>query len=140
MMKPTSDSYAVEVAGLRRQLPLFEVAPGVRIAIVNILGDSELVLAASKGHFGDLVKDKPKAMLRLRGKPILGLARTVLALAREGLTRRRRLDRMGGDESHFLNALDRIANTGVSSAEEKLALYHGRWRGSVAPVYSEFAY
>ena len=47
-MKPTSDSYAVEVAGLRRQLPLFEVAPGVRIAIVNILGDSELVLAASK--------------------------------------------------------------------------------------------
>jgi phosphoenolpyruvate phosphomutase len=30
-----------------------------------------LVLAASKGDFGDLVKDKPKAMLRLRGKPIL---------------------------------------------------------------------
>jgi phosphoenolpyruvate phosphomutase len=30
-----------------------------------------LVLAASKGDFGELVKDKPKAMLRLRGKPIL---------------------------------------------------------------------
>jgi phosphoenolpyruvate phosphomutase len=30
-----------------------------------------LVLAASKGDFGDLVADKPKAMLRLRGKPIL---------------------------------------------------------------------
>jgi adenine phosphoribosyltransferase len=61
-MKPTSDTYSVEVAGLRRQLPLFEVAPGIRIAIVNILGDSELVLAASKnlatklkGLSGDLL-------------------------------------------------------------------------------------
>lgn len=32
---------------------------------------SALVLAASKGDFGALVKDQPKAMLRLRGKPIL---------------------------------------------------------------------
>jgi phosphoenolpyruvate phosphomutase len=30
-----------------------------------------LVLAASQGDFGDLVKDKPKAMLRLKGRPIL---------------------------------------------------------------------
>jgi phosphoenolpyruvate phosphomutase len=30
-----------------------------------------LVLAASKGDFGDAVKDKPKAMLRLKGRPIL---------------------------------------------------------------------
>jgi len=89
-----------------------------------------------------LRRDVPKLALHapLRGKPILGLARMVLALAREGLARRNRLDRMGGDESHFLNALERIANTGVTSAEEKLALYHGRWQGSVAPVYSEFAY
>jgi phosphoenolpyruvate phosphomutase len=32
---------------------------------------SGVVLAASKGDFGDLVKDRPKAMLRLRGKPIM---------------------------------------------------------------------
>src|SRR5690606_18052659 len=30
-----------------------------------------LVLAATKGNFGALVEDKPKAMLRLAGKPIL---------------------------------------------------------------------
>ncbi|MDD9938671.1 MAG: phosphoenolpyruvate mutase [Myxococcales bacterium] len=30
-----------------------------------------VVLAASKGDFGELVKDRPKAMLRLRGKPIM---------------------------------------------------------------------
>jgi adenine phosphoribosyltransferase len=33
----------VTIAGLRRDLRLFEVQPGVRIAILNILGDTELV-------------------------------------------------------------------------------------------------
>ena len=41
------ETYSVEVAGVKRDLPLFEVAPGVRIAIVNILGDTELVLASA---------------------------------------------------------------------------------------------
>ena len=40
-------SYGVDVAGIKRDLPLFEVAPGVRIAILNILGDTELVNAAA---------------------------------------------------------------------------------------------
>jgi adenine phosphoribosyltransferase len=40
--------YPVEVAGVHRDLPLFEVAPGVKIALLNILGDTELVLAAAK--------------------------------------------------------------------------------------------
>lgn len=40
--------HTVEIAGLTRHLRLFEVAPGLRIAILNILGDTELVLAASK--------------------------------------------------------------------------------------------
>lgn len=42
------DVYPVEVAGLHRDLPLFEVAPGVKIALLNILGDTEFVLAAAK--------------------------------------------------------------------------------------------
>lgn len=40
--------HTVQVAGLTRQLPLFEVAPGVTIAILNILGDVELVRACAK--------------------------------------------------------------------------------------------
>ena len=42
------DTYTVDVAGVKRDLPLFEVAPGVRIAILNILGDTELVRAAAE--------------------------------------------------------------------------------------------
>ena len=42
------DSYTIEIAGLKRNLRLFEVAPGLRIAILNILGDTELTQAAAK--------------------------------------------------------------------------------------------
>jgi adenine phosphoribosyltransferase len=42
------DTYAVEIAGLHRELPLFEVAPGLRIAVLNILGDTELVQACAR--------------------------------------------------------------------------------------------
>ncbi len=40
--------YSVEIAGVKRDLPLFEVAPGVRIAVLNILGDVELTEAAAE--------------------------------------------------------------------------------------------
>ncbi len=39
--------YTVTVAGVTRHLPLFEVAPGLRIAIFNMLGDTEVVEAAA---------------------------------------------------------------------------------------------
>jgi adenine phosphoribosyltransferase len=39
--------HAVEVGGLTRQLPIFEVAPGVKIAIFNMLGDTAIIEAAA---------------------------------------------------------------------------------------------
>jgi len=47
-MPPQRQTYPVEIAGLRRELPLFEVAPGLRIAVLNILGDTELVEACAR--------------------------------------------------------------------------------------------
>ena len=41
------ETYTVEIAGLTRHLPLFEVAPGVRIAIFNMLGDTHVVKGAA---------------------------------------------------------------------------------------------
>jgi adenine/guanine phosphoribosyltransferase-like PRPP-binding protein len=41
------ETYRVEVAGLVRNFPLFEVAPGVRIAIFNMLGDAFVAKAAA---------------------------------------------------------------------------------------------
>ena len=45
---PTHETYAVEIAGLKRDLRMFEIKPGLRIAILNILGDTELVQACAK--------------------------------------------------------------------------------------------
>lgn len=40
--------YSIEIAGVKRDLRLFEIKPGLKIAILNILGDTELVQAAAK--------------------------------------------------------------------------------------------
>lgn len=50
------DTYTVEVAGLTRHLPLFEVAPGVRIAVFNMLGDT-FVVKASAAALSEQLKD-----------------------------------------------------------------------------------
>lgn len=42
------ETYTVEIAGLKRDLRLFEIRPGFKIAILNILGDTELVQACAK--------------------------------------------------------------------------------------------
>jgi adenine phosphoribosyltransferase len=47
-MPQTRPTYPVDVAGVHRELPLFEIKPGLRIAILNILGDVEFVTACAK--------------------------------------------------------------------------------------------
>lgn len=42
-----NEFHTVEVAGVKRDLRLMEIKPGVRIAILNILGDYEFVNVAS---------------------------------------------------------------------------------------------
>jgi adenine phosphoribosyltransferase len=41
------ETYPIDIAGVHRELRLFEVAPGLRIAILNILGDTEFVQACA---------------------------------------------------------------------------------------------
>ena len=55
-MSDHRESYRVVVAGLERKLPLFEVSPGLRIAVLNILGDTELVQACAKA-LGERIAD-----------------------------------------------------------------------------------
>jgi adenine phosphoribosyltransferase len=92
------ETYPVEVAGLQRELPLFEVARGVRIAVLNILGDTELVQACAKdlakrladtrydvlvtaeaksiplAHALSVETQKPYIVLRKSYKPYMGVA------------------------------------------------------------------
>ena len=43
----TRETYAITIAGIHRELRLFEIKPGLRVAILNILVDTELVTACS---------------------------------------------------------------------------------------------
>jgi glutamate--cysteine ligase len=68
------------------------------------------------------------------------IAIDVLELAHRGLCHRKRFDALGRDETHFLNPLFQIADSGFTLAEELLFAYERRWKGSVDPVFREYAY
>jgi adenine phosphoribosyltransferase len=50
------ETHTVEIAGLKRDLRLFEIKPGLKIAILNILGDTELVQVCAR-ELADKLKD-----------------------------------------------------------------------------------
>ena len=74
------------------------------------------------------------------GDSVLELARRVLEISTAGLAARRCVDASGNDETGYLDALREIVERGETPAEQLLALYRGRWQGSVDPVFSEFHY
>ena len=63
-------TYPVEIAGIKRELTLFEVKPGLRIAILNILGDTELVQACAKALGEQLKKISYDALITAEAKSI----------------------------------------------------------------------
>jgi adenine phosphoribosyltransferase len=88
----------VQVAGITRHLPLFQVAPHLSIAVLNLLGDTELVQACAQAladqlsgtnydvlvtaeaksiplaHAISVVAGKPYVVLRKAYKPYMGVA------------------------------------------------------------------
>ena len=73
-------------------------------------------------------------------RPLKDLAGEVLAIAKDGLARRARLNAHGEDETKFLDVLEEMVATGRTQADELLDLYHGEWQGSVDPAFEAFSY
>ena len=97
-MTEKRQTYSVDIAGVHRELPLFEIKPGLRIAILNILGDTELVTACARSlaeklsaldydvvvtaesksiplaHALSVENHKPYVVLRKSYKPYMGSA------------------------------------------------------------------
>ncbi|MEO8673338.1 MAG: glutamate--cysteine ligase [Tahibacter sp.] len=68
------------------------------------------------------------------------LALEALKISAHGLARRARKNTNGADESIFLEPLIEFAQANQTPAERKLELFNTRWKGSVDPIFSEFAY
>jgi glutamate--cysteine ligase len=77
---------------------------------------------------------------KVGGRSVRDVARDVLAIAREGLKNRGRLNASMSDERAYLAELDEIVDSGLTPAERLLDLYHGPWRGQIAPVFEAAAY
>jgi glutamate--cysteine ligase len=77
---------------------------------------------------------------RIAGHDVLHLAKTTIGLAEKGLTRRRRLDAGGQDETRYLRPIQEYVARGITPAEELLEKFHGAWGRSVDPVFKEYAY
>ncbi|MCW0000552.1 glutamate--cysteine ligase [Pararhizobium sp. YC-54] len=75
-----------------------------------------------------------------RGTSLFDIAREVLSISRLGLKNRNRVNGDQVDESIFLAPLDEVLAKKATLAEDLLALYKGRWNGSVEPVFTDYQY
>lgn len=66
----TRKTHPINIAGLHRELPLFEIKPGLTIAILNILGDTELVQACARDLAKKLVDTDFDIILTAEAKSI----------------------------------------------------------------------
>ena len=97
-MNTNRQTLPVDIAGVHRELPLFEIKPGLKIAILNILGDTEFTVACANAlgeklssvaydvlvtaeaksiplaHALSVATNKPYVILRKAYKPYMGNA------------------------------------------------------------------
>lgn len=69
--KKGREYYRVKLCGLVRDLPLFEVASGVRICIFNILGDTELVQKVGRSLSSKLPKADILVTAEVKSLPLI---------------------------------------------------------------------
>jgi len=121
-MSTDYETYTVDIAGISRDLRLFEVKPGVRIAILNILGDTELVTAAAKAlgekmqtaDFDVLVTAEAKSIPLIHalsvetGKPYVVLRKSYKPYMGDALKSETLSITTGAPQTLFLDEKDRV--------------------------------
>jgi glutamate--cysteine ligase len=73
------------------------------------------------------------------GATLRDLARDVVAIARDGLRGRGRLDENGLDETQYLDPLAAIVAGEATQAEHWLARFHQAWQGDIRRIFREGA-
>jgi glutamate--cysteine ligase len=116
---------------------------------VGLLYD-DAALADAEALTADWTVDDVRAMrdavpakgltAEIRGRSVLDVARDAVSIASAGLKARNRLNGDGQDESIFLQPLEEVLAKKTTLADDMLALYHGRWNGSVDPAFEEYQY
>ena len=73
---------------------------------------------------------------------MLDLARETVAISKAGLAARAKPGAGGmiPDETHFLNALEEVIETGMSPACELTEKFHNEWGGDIKRIYADYSY
>lgn len=64
------NTFRIQIADVTRELPIIEIAPGVRIAFVDCLNDAELSHAAAQALAPKLAPHKPDVLITPEAKSI----------------------------------------------------------------------
>ena len=102
----------------------------------------DLVKDWSEAERDQLRRDVPKMGLQtpFREKTIRELAVAALAISREGLNARARLNGHGENETVFLQELDSFAKTGKSNADRLIEKFQSDWDGDIMRAYEDCIY
>jgi glutamate--cysteine ligase len=102
-------------------------------------GAWELVKGWTAGEREAMRQTVPAIGLRtpIRNTTVQAVARQAVALAREGLKRRKKLNSTGDDETIFLRELEEIADSGLSPADRLLARYNGEWKRDLRRAFAD---
>ena len=78
----------------------------------------------------------------VNGIKMMDVARDCVAISKAGLAARGKAGNGGlvPDETHFLNALEEVVETGHSPACELVHKYRGEWNGDLTKIYEEYSY
>lgn len=75
-----------------------------------------------------------------RDRSLREVALAMIEIARGGLRRRAQSDSAGEDETHFIDALSAIADSGRTLAEQFLDEFATEWGGNIDPIFHKHAY
>ena len=125
-----SRSFTLQIGRLTRELPLFEVQPGLRIAVLNILGDVELAEAAAAALAPRLAAHTPQVLVTPEAKsiplayalaarlrlPYVVLRKAYKSYMGEALSATTRSITMGREQTLFLDQKDHEWLAGARAA------------------------
>jgi adenine phosphoribosyltransferase len=121
-----SSTYSININGVQRHLPLFKVQPDLAIAVLNILGDTELTEAAAhalNGRMADISYDVivtaeaksiplAYALSVHSGRPYIVLRKNYKSYMGEALSTETLSITTGKPQTLYLDAKDRAAISG----------------------------
>jgi glutamate--cysteine ligase len=76
----------------------------------------------------------------IRGHSVRDIAQQVLAISRQGLKSRNKLNGHGDDETVFLAELDDVVRTGVTPAQRLIERYNTEWGRDIRQVFTSCAF